>query len=167
MDAPFAELLRYNGWANATLIEACRGLDESLLWARPAGLSGSIGELWTHLAGGQQTFVLRLKGRQNEGELTRASAWPGMAAIEAILRETSDALVAAADALAPGATAILPPYFGKQYRFPQAFFLLHAVTHGIEHRTELKCGLAALGISTPDLDAWSYAAAAGIGEEVA
>src|SRR5262245_44254171 len=31
-----------------------------------------------HIASGQQTFILRTKGRQHEGELSRWSTWPGM-----------------------------------------------------------------------------------------
>lgn len=36
----------------------------------------------------------------------------------------------------------------------------------MEHRTEVKVGLNQLGIETPDLDAWNYAAAKGYGTEV-
>lgn len=52
---------------------------------------------------------------------------------------------------------------GKAYRYPRSFFLVHAVEHGGEHRTEVKLTLAHFGITTPDLDGWQYAAAAGYG----
>jgi hypothetical protein len=55
---------------------------------------------------------------------------------------------------------------GKVYRIPKSFFLVHALEHGVEHRTEIKVDLGAIGITTPDLDGWAYAAAAGIGREV-
>jgi hypothetical protein len=35
------------------------------------------------------------------------------------------------------------------------------VTHGAEHRTEIKLLLGSIGVPTPDLDSWSYARGAG------
>jgi uncharacterized damage-inducible protein DinB len=58
------------------------------------------------------------------------------------------------------------PYSGRVFRFPASFFLAHAAEHGGEHRTEIKLALAQLGVETPDLDGWAYAAAAGYGQEV-
>ena len=58
------------------------------------------------------------------------------------------------------------PWLDKTYRFPKSFFLVHALEHGVEHRTEIKLALAAAGIATPDLDGWSYSAAMGYGQEV-
>lgn len=49
---------------------------------------------------------------------------------------------------------------------PKRFFLVHAIAHGVEHRTEVKVALAHLGVETPDLDGWPFAAAMGYGEEV-
>jgi hypothetical protein len=55
---------------------------------------------------------------------------------------------------------------GHVYRYPVRFFLVHAVAHGGEHRTELKVALAQLGIETPDLDGWNYASAMAYGQPV-
>ena len=90
-------MLRYNRWANDQVFAFCRGLDDAHLDARGAGASGTVRELLTHIAGGQQTFVLRTHGRQHEGELNRESAWPGFDAVMQALRESSDALVAIAE----------------------------------------------------------------------
>ncbi len=165
MNAPLLEMFRYNRWANNELIEACRGLEARLLDARPPGASGSVRELLVHIAGGQQTLVLRMKGRQHEGELSRASAWPGFDALLEVAVRSSDELIAIASAVDMDGEVDLP-YMGKVYRYPKSFFLVHAVAHGVEHRTEIKVALAQLGIETPDLDGWPYATAAGYGQEV-
>jgi uncharacterized damage-inducible protein DinB len=164
MNAPLAEMLRYNRWANLVLFVACSALTEEQLDARAAGTSGSVRELLTHIAGGQQTFVLRTMGRQHEGELTR-SAWPGFNALLDVVRRSSDDLIAIAESLDNESEVDLP-WVGKTYRFPKSFFLVHAVEHGIEHRTEVKVTLAQFGVETPDLDGWQFAAAAGYGREV-
>src|SRR6476661_2752333 len=78
MNNGLAEMLRYNAWANRALFEACRSLTEAQLDTHVPGISGSIRDLLMHIAGGQQTFVLRTKGRQHAGELGRWSDWPGI-----------------------------------------------------------------------------------------
>jgi uncharacterized damage-inducible protein DinB len=162
---PLAQIFRYTRWANLRLIDACQGLTDAQLATRAPGTSGSIAELLMHVVGGQQTFVLRTKGRQHEGELNRESAWPGIAAIRALALASSDELIAIAERLETDAEVDLP-YWGKTYRFPISFFLTHAMEHGVEHRTEIRFALAHLGIDAPDLDGWAYAADAGYGREV-
>jgi len=165
VNTPLAELFRYNRWANLTLLDSCRDLAETERDARPPGISGTVGELLLHIVGGQQTFVLRTLGRQHEGEFNRQSPWPGFATLRAAAQSSSEDLLAIAEELDVDAPVDLP-FMGKVYRFPKSFFLLHALEHGVEHRTEVKVALAQLEIATPDLDAWAYAPVAGIGQEV-
>jgi uncharacterized damage-inducible protein DinB len=164
-NGPLREVLAYNRWATLRLVEACRSLTDEQLDARMPGVSASVRELLLHVVGGQRTFVLRTKGRQHEGELNRWSEWPGFEALLEVARATSDQLVEIASELVEDADVDLP-YMGKVFRFPRSFFLLHAVEHGVEHRTEIKVALNQLGVETPDLDAWSYAGDAGHGQEV-
>jgi hypothetical protein len=103
--------------------------------------------------------------RQHEGELNRKSAWPGFDELIAIAERSSNDLVEIAKGLSSDEDVDLG-YAGKTYRFPKSFFLVHAVEHGVEHRTEVKLGLGALGIETPNLDGWEYAAETGMGEVV-
>jgi uncharacterized damage-inducible protein DinB len=165
MSEGLAEMLEYNRWANRVLLDGLWDLPPDALSARPAGISGSIGELQTHIVGGDQTFLLRTMGRQHEGELNRASSFPGLDELVRIADETGSGLIEVARTLENGANVVLP-YMGKRYEFPTRFFLVHAVEHGIEHRTEVKVGLGTLGIATPNLDAWEYASAKGYGAEV-
>jgi uncharacterized damage-inducible protein DinB len=166
MNSGIGEMFRYNAWANRTLFEACRSLTEEQLDTRVRGLSGSIRELLMHIAGGQQTFMLRTKGRQHEGELDRSSEWPGIEAVLQIVTSTSDELLAIAEQGADDKEVQLA-YQGTAYRYPTRFFLVHAIEHSTEHRTEVNVALAQIGVETPDLDGWAYAEAAGYGQEIA
>lgn len=158
-------MLRYNRWANLTLLEACRGLTGAQLDAVTPGVSGSVRELLLHLIGGEQTFVLRTQGRQHEGELNRGSHWTGFDDLIAIAARAGDELIALAEEMDVESSVHLA-WQGKAFRFPRRFFLVHAVAHGAEHRTEVKVALAQQGVPTPDLDAWGYANAMGYGAEV-
>lgn len=165
MNKDLAEMFRYNAWANRELFTACRSLTAGQLDTHVPGISGSVRELLMHIAGGQQTFVLRTKGRQHEGELGRQSAWPGMETVIDIAIRTSDDLIAIAEQLQDDEVVDLA-YQGKIYRYPKRFFLVHAMEHSAEHRTEVKAALAHMGIETPDLDGWNYAQSAGYGQEI-
>ncbi len=165
VNSPLAEVLRYNRWATLEIIEACRSLTDEQLDSRGRGTSGTVRELLMHVVGGQQTFVLRNGGRQHQGELNRQSPWPGFDVLLDVARQSGDELVAIAESLVDDSSVDLP-YFGRTFRFPRSFFLVHAAEHGVEHRTEIKVALAQLGVESPDLDGWAYGTAAGYGHEV-
>jgi uncharacterized damage-inducible protein DinB len=165
MNNGLAEMFRYNAWANRALLEACRSLTEAQLDTLVPGISGSVRGLLMHIAGGQQTFILRTTGRQHEGELGRWSAWPGIETVIDVAARTSDELITIAEQLADDEDVDLP-YQGKIYRYPKRFFLVHAMAHSTEHRTEVKVALAHLGVETPDLDGWPYSVSAGYGQEI-
>ncbi|MGI8551750.1 MAG: hypothetical protein ACR2PL_13330 [Dehalococcoidia bacterium] len=82
-----------------------------------------------------------------------------------VAARSSDDMIAIAEDLALESEVGLA-YLSKTHRFPKSFFLAHAMEHGVEHRMEVKPALFQLGSQTPDLDAWSYRAAMGYGQEV-
>lgn len=94
------------------------------------------------------------------------TAWPGFELLREVAASTGDELIAVARDLDETEMVTLP-YQGGRFEYPKGFFLLHAVQHGVEHRTEIKLTLALGGIDTPDLDGWFYSEAAGYGREVA
>jgi uncharacterized damage-inducible protein DinB len=162
-----ADCLRYNRWANLSLIDACRALTDDQLDRRATRSSRSVRELLQHIVGSELTFVLRTKGRQHEGESRHVEgAWPGLDLLREVIASSGDDLVAIAAGLGEDELVALP-YRGKTYEYPKSFFLLHAIEHGVEHRTEIKVTLALLGVDSPDLDAWFYSPVAGYGREIA
>lgn len=165
MNPGLVEMFEYNRWANDQLIDACRAVSDEILDSQVPGVSGTVKSLLTHLVGGQQSQVLRSKGRQHEGELGRHSPFPGFDELARIADDTSLELVEIARALKGDETAVLA-WQGKKFEFPVRFFLVHAAEHSVEHRTEIKVALSAFGFETPDLDGWAYAQARGYGAEV-
>jgi uncharacterized damage-inducible protein DinB len=167
MSRAFADCLRYNRWANLSLIDACRGLTDEQLDARATRSSRSVRELLQHIVGSELTFVLRTKGRQHEGESRQVEdGWPGLDRLRDVIASSGNDLIAIAAGHDEDQVVALP-YRGKTYEYPKSFFLLHAIEHGVEHRTEIKVTLALLAIDTPDLDGWFYSPVAGYGRELA
>lgn len=161
MNKPLAQMLRYNRWAILTLIDACSSLSDEQLSAQVSGRS--VRELFAHVVGSQRTFVSRTRG-SHEGDFDRAE-WPGFDRLRAAAERSGDELIGIAEALDNEREVDLP-YRGRAYRYPMSFFLVHALEHGIEHRTEIKVALDRIGVPTPDLDAWHYSDRAGYGQEV-
>jgi uncharacterized damage-inducible protein DinB len=147
-------------------MEACRALTEEQLDLRATHSSRSVRELLQHVVGSELTFVLRTKGRQHEGESRHVEeSWPGLEVLRDVVASTGDELIAIASNLGQHDVVELP-YQGRTYEYPKSFFLLHAIEHGVEHRTEIKVTLALAAIETPDLDGWFYSPAAGYGREI-
>lgn len=161
---PLWRMADYNRWANAQIIEACRGLSSEQLDARVEGTAGSIREMLVHVVDGQRVFLGRLEGVAREPGSEPWPGWPGFGVLAAEAERTSRLLTGVAERMTEEAEVVLP-YEGKGYRFPRSFFLLHALEHGIEHRTHIGLPMAQLGLPHPDLDGWAYATASGLGEE--
>ena len=165
MNKALADCLRYDRWANLVLIDACRALTAAQLDARLTPSSRTVRELFSHLVGSELTFALRTKGRQHEGESRQVDTWPGFDVLREVAAGSGDELIRIAAALGDEELVALP-FRGKSYEYPKGFFLLHAIEHGVEHRTEIKVTMAELGVKRPDLDAWPYSEAAGYGKEI-
>jgi uncharacterized damage-inducible protein DinB len=103
-------------------------------------------------------------GRRWVGKTFQWNDWPGIETLIHIAARMSDELISIAEHLEDDEEVDLA-YQGKTYRYPKRFFLVHAMEHGTEHRTEVTLALAHVGVATPDLDGWSYAASAGYGQE--
>src|SRR5437870_7502284 len=137
MTKALADCLRDNRWANLILIDACRGLTAEQLDTRAKHSSRSARDLLSHIVGSELTFVLRTKGRQHEGESRHVDNWPGFDVLRQVAASSGDDLIAIATEVDENEVVGLP-YRGKTYEYPKSFFLLHAIEHGVEHRTEIK-----------------------------
>jgi len=162
VNEPFASMLRYNAWATETLINGCRGLSDAQLDADAVpGASGTIRHMLVHLVGSQEVQVFRTEG------VMRPSVrwdWEGWDTLLQRAQDSGHRLIEIAEATIAGESVEFVER-GKRYLFPRSFFIAHAVAHGDQHRSEIKMGMAALGVASPDLDGWNWAGVTGIGRE--
>ena len=163
MNLGLVETLRYNAWANETLLEACRDL--TVLQLEAALAAGAVGELLVHLVGAQENYVHMTQGLAHESALTRDSSWPGIDDLINVSDRTSRELISLAAELDPKSDVQLA-HHGKVHVYPRRFLLNNVVEHGVRHRTEVVLTLASIGILVPDLDGWAYGRFAGYGAEV-
>jgi uncharacterized damage-inducible protein DinB len=150
------EFFRHNSMMNQRLLEACGKLSPEQLGATAAGTYGSIGATLVHIANAQVGYAARLLERERPERLPE-DPFPGFDALsermtlgdaqleEAATRADQDRKVQITGDDPPGT-----------WWMPVPLFLLQAVNHGTEHRSQTATILTQLGIEPPSMDGWKY-----------
>src|SRR5206468_10813517 len=87
VDKPLLEAFRHNAWANATVIDACRGLSDDQLDATAPGTFGSIIRTLRHVVGNEGWFIELLTG-----ELPAWTAGIREAGLDQLERDAAESL---------------------------------------------------------------------------
>jgi uncharacterized damage-inducible protein DinB len=160
MEHGLHDLAGHHAWANAQLLEFCRGLDEPTLDTTAPGTYGTIIETLRHLIDSEASYLYRLTG-----------AWPAhpwreddtvgldvLAERAAVLADTLEQFLAG-----DWDDERLGEAWGDDEVFAvrAGVFLAQALHHANEHRAHVCTILGALGHEPPDVSAWGYALATG------
>ena len=150
-----AELFRHNLWANLTLIDLCATLPDEILETNVPGTYGGIRETLTHLVGAEERYLSALAGRaratqSHPGRNRSRSRHPARAraSIRRRVRRLRRDGRGQSDLAGDLARSIL--------KMPAALFLVQAINHATEHRTQIKTALTQAGITPPELDGWTW-----------
>jgi uncharacterized damage-inducible protein DinB len=156
-----AEFFRHNSMMNRQLMEACRKLPLEQLGATATGTYGSIGATLVHIANSQEGYAARLLDTERPERLLE-DPFPGFEALaerfvhgdaqleEAATRASQDREVQVTGDDPPGT-----------WWMRVSLFLLQAVNHGTEHRSQVATILTQLGVEPPEMDGWTYFFASG------
>ena len=153
-ESMLVELMRYNNWANQTVLAACEGLDEALL-ARPiAGAYGSIRDTLAHIVRAESWYVSLLTGKRPPAPFDWKDG-PGVAEIKAFALEVGEALMDAVQRVAPDMPVV--EVDGEEtWRYPATVVYIQIINHGIEHRTNITTILNQEGLNPPHVAGWGY-----------
>jgi uncharacterized damage-inducible protein DinB len=150
------EFFRHNAMMNRRLMEACRQLSPEQLGATTTGTYGTIGATLVHIANAQEGYAARLLDTERPERLPE-DPFPGFEAVDERFAHGDGQLEEAATR--PGqdrkvqVTGDDPP---GTWWMPVSLFLLQAVNHGTEHRSQVATILTHLGIEPPEMDGWTY-----------
>ncbi|HJU80359.1 MAG TPA: DinB family protein [Acidimicrobiia bacterium] len=150
------EFFRHNSMMNQRLIEACQDLTPEQMGTSTAGTYGSIGATLVHIANAQAGYAARLLDRERPERLSE-EPFPGVKAVAARLKESDRQLE----------EATLRSDWDRQveikgddpegaWLMPVGLFLLQAINHGTEHRSQIATILTQLGVEPPEMDGWGY-----------
>ena len=160
------ELFRHNGMMNRRLMEACRQLTAEQLDATATGTYGSIGATLVHIANSQEGYAARLLAIERPEPLPE-DPFPGFEALaERFGRGDAQLEEAAGKAGQDREVQVTGDDPPGTWRMPVSLFLLQAVNHGTEHRSQVATILTQLGVEPPEMDGWAYFFASGHMQEV-
>ena len=155
------EFFRHNTMMNRRLLEACRQLSPEQLGATAIGTYGSIGATLVHIANAQEGYAARLLDAERPERLSE-DTFPGFDALGERFAHGDAQLEEAAAQAGPDrkvqVTGDDPP---GTWWMPVPLFLLQAVNHGTEHRSQVATILTQLGVEPPEMDGWTYFFASG------
>jgi uncharacterized damage-inducible protein DinB len=150
------ELFRHNAMMNERLLEACRKLSAEQLDATAPGTYGTIGATLVHIANAQAGYAARLADVERPERLPE-DPFPGCDAVSARLAEGDAQLGKAATQAGEDrkvqVTGDDPP--GKWW-MPVSLFLVQAINHATEHRSQVATILTQIGVEPPDMAGWAY-----------
>jgi uncharacterized damage-inducible protein DinB len=148
-------LFRHNLWANLTLIDVCLTLPEAILETTVPGTYGGIRETLTHLAGAEERYLSALAGGPERRNPTLEETAPDLATLREHVRQSGEGLIAYAGTV-EGNPTLDVTWRGQSYEMPTALFLVQAINHATEHRSQIKIALTQAGITPPELDGWTW-----------
>jgi uncharacterized damage-inducible protein DinB len=151
-----SEFFRHNAMMNERLLEACRQLTPEQLAATATGTYGTVGATLVHIANAQEGYAARLLEVERPERIPE-EPFPGFDVLgerfahgDAQLQEA--ARLAGQDRKVQ-VTGDDPP---GTWWMPVPLFLLQAVNHGTEHRSQVATILTHLGVEPPEMDGWTY-----------
>jgi uncharacterized damage-inducible protein DinB len=150
-----AELLRHNLWANLTLIDRCATLPDGVLGSDVRGTYGGIRETLKHLVGAEERYVAALVGGPERRNPTLEETAPDLTTLREHARQSGEEFIAYAETV-EGNPSLQVTWRSQSFEMPAALFLVQAINHATEHRTQIKTALTQAGVTPPELDGWTW-----------
>jgi uncharacterized damage-inducible protein DinB len=148
-------LFRHNLWANPTLIDLCMTLPGAILEKNVPGTYGGIRETLTHLVGAEERYLLALAGGSERRNSSLEETAPDLGTLREHARQSGERFVAYGGTV-EGNPILNVTWHGQSYEMPAAFYLVQAINHSTEHRSQIKIALTQAGITPPELDGWTW-----------
>ena len=150
------EFFRHNTVMNQRLLDACRQLPPDQLAATVAGTYGSIGATLVHIANSQDGYAARLLDTERPERLPQ-DPFPGFDALaERFAHGDARLLEVATQPDLDRRVQVSGDDPPGSWWMPVSLFLLQAINHGTEHRSQVATILTQLGVEPPAMDGWAY-----------
>ena len=151
------KLFEHNLWANQQILQACAGLTDKQLDARPRSVTkGTIRRTLVHLVHSQSHYldILTLPLEERHKDSVDFSG------LEESQRLSGEGLIALARDTG-GSFPKRPLQTKDGYNVEPWVLMLQALNHASEHREQIKSMLSDLGITPPAIDGWDYGQSSG------
>lgn len=156
MSTALVEMFKHNRWANLRLLDLCGGLSDELLSASTPGTFGPIRETLNHIVGSEESYLHRLLTGQPRPSGSPAGDPSGIEELRERASRSGDGLIEVAERFQPGEVFQIEWDNGEMYDIPATAYLVQAINHATEHRSQVLTVLTQQGIDVPELSAWGY-----------
>jgi uncharacterized damage-inducible protein DinB len=148
------ELMAYDAWANAQVLDAAARLSRDEREARPLSGFPSIHQTLVHLLWAEELWLRRWQGESSAPALDPAQ-YPGLEAVREHLdrvREEQGRFLGALDPAAPGRRVAYRNFKGERWEYTLSQMVQHLVVHSAHHRGQVAALLRHLGRTPPHTD---------------
>ena len=141
-------------WSNLHLFDACLTLDNAQLRYTAPGTYGSIGATLTHLVHAEERYLAYLTGQEaiyaphSDGETA-------VSELKARIQKCGEQFLKMLPTVQPNRGVEVEDE-GQIKLIPAKIFILQAIHHAHEHRTQVATMLGQQGIKPPHISGWSY-----------
>ncbi|GCE08166.1 DinB family protein [Dictyobacter aurantiacus] len=153
MTTGLPNFFEYNLWANLRLLDFCEQLSDEQLDATMTGVFGSIREVLMHLFASEEGYAYSFTKTRPSSPLKEEDSFVGFEELRRRAQLSGKALIDIAKERDLGETFWLD---GGVYECQAYIVALQAISHGVDHRSQIATLLAQQGIELPALDAWGY-----------
>jgi uncharacterized damage-inducible protein DinB len=149
------KLFKHNTWANLKLLAYCENLTDEQLDTEVVGCFGSIRNTLVHITYGE-VDAINLATNKLPPVPFPSNQFPGFGLLkESICWAGDELLQLAISARADTIVEVRRPD-EPIYRYPLASFLVQAINHSTEHRTQISTIITQLGMQPPSMSGWTY-----------
>lgn len=153
--SPLADIFKFNLWANLQMLDACASLDSAVLEASAPGTLGSIRETLLHIIAAEEGYVSRFTSQRPERSQRDGDGFPGLDELRRRAIQSGEALIAIGESFVPGRVLQIR-HEGKIHDVSAIVVLIQAITHAVDHRSQVATILSQHGATPPEIDGWAY-----------
>lgn len=148
------ELIRYNNWANAQIITACKELTAEQRVATVPGTYGSIHATLGHMIYAEADYVGRLTGTRPQPSF-KWDKPPSIDELAIYATQVAEVLLDTIQSI-PLNQIVHEEEDGNTVDYQARALFIQVINHGIEHRTNITTILSSLSLPAPEVDGWGY-----------
>lgn len=155
MTARLIDFFHFNLWANLRLLDVCSTLSDAQLDTTAIGMFGSVRETLLHIFTAEEGYARHFNFTSSTPTppLREFTTFPGFDELRRRAERSGKELVAVAERADLSQILHLD---GGTYDAALIIVLIQAVTHGIDHRSQIATLLTMQNIAPSNLDTWTY-----------
>ena len=144
---------RHHLWSNMHLFDSCLTLNEQQLMHSDPGTFGSIQATLVHLVRAEERYLFYLTGEEIAGP--ELDSQTPLAGLKERVQQSGTMLMKVAMSIDPRLEVRVGE--GEESELiPVTIFLLQAIHHAHEHRTQIATLMGQQGIEPPAISGWRY-----------